>query len=405
MKLLVSAYACAPNRGSEPGFGWNWTLELAKLGHHIWCFTTPKGRAEILKEMQSHHDLKVSFIFVDVPAWLNYLYRFQPFVYVHYIVWQRMACRLAIKVDKKEDFDAILHCTLGSLQLGSAMWRLKKPLIFGPVGGGNFPPKAFRKYFFSYWKQEVVRRYTSNFLIAFNPDTKKAVRNSKLILSTNRETFEMAQRMGACRVENFLDSGLPENFFPKKIPDRKKNTTMKILWVGRIFARKGLPVVLEALSKVNPNVPFRLTILGDGNLGHLVPNWVKEFGLQEKVDWRGQVLWEEVKKAYLEHDLFMFCSLRDSFGMQFLEAMAYGLPIITLNHQGAGDNIPDTVGIKVQVTDPDETTSRLAQAVEFLFENPEQRDLMGKIGSEFARTHVWRLKAQRMADYFEQLRT
>jgi glycosyltransferase involved in cell wall biosynthesis len=140
-------------------------------------------------------------------------------------------------------------------------------------------------------------------------------------------------------------------------------------------------------------------------MGHLVPTWVKEFGLREKVEWRGQVPWEEVKKAYLEHDIFMFCSLRDSFGMQFLEAMAYGLPIITLNHQGAGDNIPDTVGIKVQVTEPDETTSRLAQAVEFLFENAEQRHLMGKIGSEFAKTHIWRLKAERMAGYFEQLRT
>jgi glycosyltransferase involved in cell wall biosynthesis len=298
----------------------------------------------------------------------------------------------------------VLHVTLGSLQLGSGMWRLKKPFIFGPVGGGNFPPNAFKKYFFDNWKEEIMRRYISNLLLTFNPNTKQAIRKSHLILTTNSETYEMAKKIGAEYIQNFLDSGLPDNFFPEKIPDRKQNKCIKILWVGRIFARKGLPVVLEALSKVRKDIPFKLTILGDGKLGHLVPTWINKYGLKEKVDWRGQVPWEEVKKAYLEHDVFMFCSLRDSFGMQFLEAMAYGLPIITLNHQGAGDNIPETVGIKVPVTEPDETTSQLAKAVESLFDNPEQRHAMGKNGSAFAKNHSWHLKAKQMSDFFERLK-
>ena len=34
-KILLSAYACEPNRGSEPGVGWNWALQLNKLGYDI----------------------------------------------------------------------------------------------------------------------------------------------------------------------------------------------------------------------------------------------------------------------------------------------------------------------------------------------------------------------------------
>ena len=34
-KILLSAYACEPNEGSEPGVGWNWAIELKKLRHKI----------------------------------------------------------------------------------------------------------------------------------------------------------------------------------------------------------------------------------------------------------------------------------------------------------------------------------------------------------------------------------
>ncbi len=36
MKILFSANACAPGRGSEPGIGWHWPLEAARMGHEVW---------------------------------------------------------------------------------------------------------------------------------------------------------------------------------------------------------------------------------------------------------------------------------------------------------------------------------------------------------------------------------
>jgi hypothetical protein len=41
MKLLISTYACAPNRGSEHGVGWNWTTEAHRLGHEVWALVSP----------------------------------------------------------------------------------------------------------------------------------------------------------------------------------------------------------------------------------------------------------------------------------------------------------------------------------------------------------------------------
>ena len=47
MKLLISAYACAPNRGSDRGIGWNWTIEARHLGHEAWALVSPAHRDAI----------------------------------------------------------------------------------------------------------------------------------------------------------------------------------------------------------------------------------------------------------------------------------------------------------------------------------------------------------------------
>jgi len=47
MKLLISTYACLPNRGSDHGVGWNWTTEAHRLGHEVWALVSPAHRNAI----------------------------------------------------------------------------------------------------------------------------------------------------------------------------------------------------------------------------------------------------------------------------------------------------------------------------------------------------------------------
>lgn len=404
MRILISAYACTPGRGSEPGIGWHWALGNAMSGHEVWCFTTVQGKEAIQEALKQYPQFNFNFVFIDVPRWIKYLYRFQPFVYVHYLVWQYRAARAALELDRKIDFELVHHVTLASLQLGSGLWRLKKPLIFGPVGGGNFSPPAFRKYFGSGWFMEVLRQATSTLLLRLNPDFLRTMQAASLILATNTDTRRMAEKYGGKNVVLFLDTGIPAEFFRRKTErKRKDNAILKILWVGRIFARKGLPLVLEALSHVKKEIPFQLTILGDGKESKNIPGWLKAHGLTDRVHWRGQVPWEEAKKAFSEHDVFMFCSLRDSFGSQFLEAMAFGLPIITLNHQGAGDHIPHDAGIKVSVQDPASTVKELAEAVQYMYLYPPERERFGRNGTAFARQHQWDARIHEIQSYYKNI--
>ena len=407
MKVLISAYACKPNCGSEEGNGWNWTVHLANLGHKVWALTLVDNQQAIERELALQPMPNLHFIYVAVPEWIKRYIRGRIGDFgwqSNYLGWQQRAYKIAQQLDKDCGFDIVHHVTWGSITAGSRLWRLNKPFIFGPVGGGQIAPSAFKKYFLGKWGKEALRSLVFKKLAKFNLFSRQTVSQADLVLATNRDTYELARQLGARRVELFLDTGLPEDYFPQELPTRSTSQELRLLWVGSPVARKGLLLTLESLSKVNHLIPFKITIVGISNTNYELIKWIKEFGLENKVDYKGRVPWLEVRNEYLQSDVFFFTGLRDSLGSQLLEAMACGLPIITLNHQGARDFVPDRAGIKVPAIDPAETVKALAQAVEYMYQNPEQRIEMGRIGYEFSKTQTWSNKALKMSEYYEELR-
>jgi len=164
--------------------------------------------------------------------------------------------------------------------------------------------------------------------------------------------------------------------------------------------RKSLRLALEALAASSG--PNRLTVVGDGPLARELPGWLKRLGLEDRVDWWGQVPWLEVKRAYMENDVLLFTSLRDTSGAQFLEAMAHGMPVIALDHHGAHDWIPDNAGIKVPVTNPKETIAGLASAIDRLWREPELREQMGINAYEYAKKQTWENRVREIAALYEK---
>ncbi len=168
-----------------------------------------------------------------------------------------------------------------------------------------------------------------------------------------------------------------------------------------MYPIKGLVLALKAVQKVQ--VPVHLTIVGNGPLGPKVLDLIRSYGLEDKVDWWGQVPWMGVKKAYETNDVFLFTSLRESFGAQLLEAMAYGLPIITLNHFGARDFVPDAASIKVPVTNPEDVANNLARSIDTLWHFPLERERMGKASYEFAQSQTWDRRVEKLSKIYDQL--
>jgi glycosyltransferase involved in cell wall biosynthesis len=390
MNLLLSAYACDPSKGSEEGNGFNWLWEAASLGYDVWCLTTPRGQASLEQVLASRAadpaTSRIHLVYVTVPAVTDFIYRGQIGVYVHYIVWQYYAWREARQLDAEVNFDVVHHVTYNSLQMASWLWRLKKPLLLGPLGGGMQAPQSLRRYLPDWFKTETVRNFISSLLTTFDPNVRQSLRHAALVMAANSDTVALARQLGARKATLNMAVAVSEDFLPAAYTPREPlaGRELRILWLARLYPRKGLHLVLAALGQVDKRVKFHLDIMGDGPVGHLVPGWIAEAGLQDRVTWHGSVPFESIRTAYLAHDLFMLCSLRDTYANQYLESMALGLPILTLDHHGAADFIPADAGIKVPVQSAEATTAALARAVEHLYDHPTELERMGQAGVKYA---------------------
>ena len=402
MRILLSAYACQPNAGTEPGFGWNWAVQLAQQGNEVCCLTSVRNRALIEQQLRQEPIAGLQFVHVAVPRWVEHLraanhYRF---VYVHYYFWQKAAYRVAKKLPQSQSFDLVHHVTYGSLQMGSRLWKLGIPFVFGPAGGGQTPPSMLMKYFGSSGYKERLRALFS-FLLVKGFGAHKMLRSAQLVLITNQETHALAARHGASHLQFELDTALPASFYPAERPLRSSDGPVKALWVGTMHPRKGVEMLLDIFAEMPDHVS--LTLVGGGSQEANVRAKISRLGLEQQVSCAGRVPYGEVKDFYRTHDIFVFCSLRDSFGSQLLEAMAYGLPVVALDHQGVRTFVPDNASIKVSITDAETTVRTFRSSLLELAADPEKRDRMGRNGYEYALENQWSHKVEKIQEVYTSL--
>jgi glycosyltransferase involved in cell wall biosynthesis len=401
MRLLLSAYACEPGRGSEEGFGWNWATHLAAEGHEVWVITRPHTAPAIETALRAAPQPNLRFEYVDVPAVSRPLLRGQPGVYAAYFLWQRAIVGQANELVDRHSIDLVHHVTWGTLAGGSKLWALDIPFVFGPVGGGQVTPGRFLRYLPTTRTQEQARTLFTKWLLPHHRPTRRLTGNADLVLATDGDTLALAKRMGAERAELFLDSGLPDRYFADQPKSTFNDGVLNLLWVGRSFEKKALRLSLETAALLR--APFRMTVLGDGPQDDQIPRWLAELGLNDRVTWRGRVPWDEVHREFGRHEVLLFTSLRDSFGSQLLEAMSNGLVVATLNHHGARDFIPDDAGIKVPVTTPELSAAHLAASLDRLYGDSAQLRSMSGAALAFARSHEWSLKARKMTGLYRSV--
>ena len=61
MKILLSAYTCEPNKGSEPEVGWKWATELSKIGNNVYVITRLNNKENIEQELKKKKISKTKF--------------------------------------------------------------------------------------------------------------------------------------------------------------------------------------------------------------------------------------------------------------------------------------------------------------------------------------------------------
>jgi glycosyltransferase involved in cell wall biosynthesis len=173
---------------------------------------------------------------------------------------------------------------------------------------------------------------------------------------------------------NYTGVPVPSEFAGPHLPDWRNAEPMRLLQACRFIQKKGLDATLHAISLLKDNaVPVSLTLAGEGPEEPSLRAMARELGIADQVVFTGFLARQQLEEAYRRHHLFVHPSRttpggdREGIPNSVLEAMAYGLPVISTRHSGIPEAITDGQdGLLVERPDP----PSLAAAIQQLIENP-----------------------------------
>ena len=169
-----------------------------------------------------------------------------------------------------------------------------------------------------------------------------------------------------------------EDLFSRK--DHFHQGSVHLLTVARLVERKGHEKVLEAIKDM-PNVTY--DIVGDGPERQHLEQKIIDLGLHERVRVYPHVKDEALPSVYATADLFVMPTTktktdREGFGIVYLEAMLFGVPVIATNHPGVDEAVKHNVtGLLFE-----DTPEALHAAIDQLVHDPGRREQLGKEGRE-----------------------
>lgn len=148
--------------------------------------------------------------------------------------------------------------------------------------------------------------------------------------------------------------------------------------VARLTEQKGHTYLLQAFREVvDESDNVRLLIAGDGTLRGKLEALTRKLGLESYVDFLGRR--GCTADIYNALDVFIHPSLWEGFGLVFLEAMSFALPIIATRVSAIPDIIRNgETGILV----PAKNIPELAEAMKWMILHPDERKEMGKSGKQ-----------------------
>jgi glycosyltransferase involved in cell wall biosynthesis len=400
LKVLLSAYACEPGKGSEPGMGWHWAVEIARLGHEVHILTRANNVPACERGLASLSGLRLSVHGYDLPRWARWWKEGQRGVRLYYVLWQWGALRRAQALNRAQRFDLVHHITFAVWRHPSFMGRLGIPFVFGPVGGGEDTPRALRQSLPLRAKIVEVLRAAANRLAALDPLLLSTLRRASLVLYKTTDTLAHIPRRFHAKCICIQDVATDKDGVAQS---PAFSSGPNVLFSGRLLYWKGVHLALRALAQVRTQLPdARLTIVGDGRDRPWLQNLARELGLESAVDWRGLLAHPEVLRIYATHTAFVFPSLHDSGGTVVMESLAQGLPVVCLDLGGPGAILPAQCGVKIPAhgRTEEQVVADLAAAMIRLATDAELHATLAANALEAARRMTWSALA---ADAYAQI--
>lgn len=398
MNILLSAYACEPGRGSEPGVGWNWTRHLARE-HNVWVITRANNRAPVEAALAREPLPNAHFVYFDLPRWARFWKRGSFGLRTYYYLWQAGAFFAARRLAREVRFDFVQHVTFVKYWMPSFLSLLGIRFIWGPVGGGESAPASFRAAFSLRGKVYDRARSLARFLGSADPFVHLTAKRAAVGLATTRDTAARLRALGCVNVRICSEAGLSEEdlMVLGRAPVRRPQP-FRILSLGNLIHLKGFDLALRAFARMIQNGgDGEYWVIGAGPERQRLEALVRDLGISERVTFHGLLRREQVLERLADCDVLAHPTLHDSGGWTCLEGMAAGKPVVCLDLGGPAEQVTPETGIRISAHTPEQTIAELALAFELLASSPDLRARMGEAGrAHVRRNFAWHNKPARL---------
>jgi len=399
LRVLISAYACEPNKGSEPEIGWQWALQMARF-HDVTVLTRSNNRTAIEQGLESVGEKQPlpKFVYHDCNAFLLGLKRRSKLIKLYYLLWQKSAREKIQRLHELEHYNLMHHVTFSAFRYPTAIWGHGVPCVWGPIGGiESVPTRLLPWSHLVSLAHEGLRNLNNALQSSANYVLPKRARATTLILAATPEMQRAFEKFD-CEAELIPSMGLKTQDLPHH-PHRASEGPLRLLFVGNIITLKGIDLALDALKASGTDATF--TLLGSGNYLAGVKSQAKRLGLAERTIFLGRLPRDQVLKMYRDYDVFVFPSLHDTGGAAVIEAMFNELPVICLDCGGPAVAVRTGCGIRVPLGPRPKMITELAAAIRRYDRDRETMLAEGKAAREVVlKFFDWDKKGEEMNELY-----
>lgn len=378
ISVLINAYACGPDMGSEPGVGWKWVVYLARHCE-VYVITEGEFKDNIEKALELlPQKERIHFFYLPVSdkirkmCWNQGDWRF----YRHYRIWQKKALEVAYRIMQEHTIDIVHQLNMIGFREPGYLWKIDdRPFIWGPIGGMNMFPESYlvkaglRRTFLVKLKNRI-----NTYQIRHHGRVKKALRRADGLISAIPEAREGIKTYHGRDSYLISETGCEVK---GDMPDRsrdKKEDAFHILWVGRFLYSKQLELALYSIAEVKHLPGLKFHIIGDGSRREYYKNIARRLHLDDVCVWHGKIPNQEVHRQMRQSHLFFFTSVSEATSTVVLEALENHLPVLCFNTCGFGAVVDGSVGEKIELSDPACSVVEFGRKIEYLYYHREEME-------------------------------
>lgn len=404
--ILINAYACSPNMGSEPGMAWNWCVNLAKYCElHI--ITEGEFRNKIEEVLPTLPQGKnMHFYYNPVSeeirrmCWNQGDWRF----YKYYKEWQYKTYQIAKEIIRNNHIDIVHQLNMIGFREPGYLWKIENlPFVWGPIGGlKQFPTSYLKGCSLKMKVFNYLKNYINIYQLKHDKRVNDAFKRSKLLISSIPDSYYAIKKYKNLDSIIIPETGCFESYDNNL--DRFDEDSFNIIWVGKFDFRKQLPLALRIMQKTN-NSKIHLNIYGTGNDLQIKENRIlsEKLNINAQISWHGNVPNYEITDAMKKAHLFLFTSVSEDTSTVVLEAISNGLPVMCFDTCGMGYVINDKVGRKIPLTNPQQSVEDFAEAINMLEGNRPILKQMSENCKQRQEELSWDNKAMQMVVLYNKI--